>query len=172
MPAKSQPVAYTNAQIVNAATGHWGEIAHEVKPAEPVVINVPDSDVVLTLMPLTRRRRKALKATQAAYMMVGAQLAEAQSDDNVDQGTLTRIEKILAEAEEAYDAALFGGEDIRKQVVDLFDDLDEAYWNAMYQLVHDQLVNRVELPEDVCSKCGQEIEQKDADGGKGEPSST
>lgn len=164
------PIAYTNEQIVNAATGTWGERAAEVKPAEPLDINVPgDEGVVITITPLTRRRRKALKASQAAYLMVGAQLAEAQNKADADQSTISRIQSVMDEAEIAYDDALFG--DQRQAVYDMFDDIDEAYWDAMYQLVHDQLVNRVELPEDVCSKCGQKVEQDDeVDGGKGQSS--
>ncbi len=174
-------VAYSNEQIVNAATDRWGEVAQEVKPASPYPIQVPEGPTIV-IMPLTRRRRKALKAAQAAYLMVGAQLAEAQNtaeerdgDGNVtkaatSQATIDRISRLLDDAEYAYDKALFG--DVVDEVIELFDDLDEAYWDAMYLDVHAALVNRVELPEDVCSKCGQKVGEE-ADGeGKDESSST
>lgn len=168
--AASTPVVYTNQQILDAATGKWGEVAHEVKPAEPIDVTVPDgSGTVITITPLTRRRRKALKTAQATYLMVGGQLAEAQRDGDANQSTISKVESVMEQAEVAYDDALFG--DKRQAIYDLFDDLDEAYWDAMYQLVHDQLVNRVEIPEDICSKCGQKVETEGAEG-KGESSST
>lgn len=174
MPTKQAPapkqrtVVYTNDQIVSAATGQWGEVASEIKIPEPLVINIPESDKSLTIYPLTRRRRKALKAAQAAYMMVGAQLAEAQNAGDVDQSVITRIESTLEEAEQAYDKALFGEQ--YDEVIEFFDDLDEAWWNGMYNSVHEKLVNRVEPPEDACPKCGRPY---DEDGeGKDESSST
>lgn len=143
--AIAKPVAYSNEQIINAATGRWGEVASEVKPAEPYVIDRPDGDPIV-IQPLTRRRRKALKAAQAAYLMVGAQLAEVQNDPNsTDQGLISRISKLMDEAEYEYDKALFG-EDVVDEIVAYYDELDEAFWDAMYQDVHDQLVNRVKPP--------------------------
>lgn len=168
----STPVVYTNDQILNAATGQWGERAHEVKPAEPYHIQVPDGEDII-VPPLTRRRRKALKTAQAAYLLVGAQLAEAENEGNAEQSTITRIQSLMEEAEVAYDDALFG--EVRGAVYDFYDDLDEVWWDAMYADVHAKLVNRVELPEDVCSKCGHKAEKEgdDEDGeGKGASSST
>jgi hypothetical protein len=150
----NSPVVYTNEQIINAATGHWGEIAQEIKPAEPYQIDRPGGDPIV-ILPLTRRRRKKLKAAQAAYLMIGAQLTEAQTAD-ADQATITRISKILDEAEYEYDSALFG-EGVVDEVQEYFDDLQEEFWDAMYQDVHDKLVNRVQQPEDVCPKCHQKI---------------
>jgi hypothetical protein len=153
MPPRAQAitsqVAYTNDQIINAATGRWGEIAQEIKPADPYVITKPDGETI-TITPLTRRRRKALKAAQAAYLMVGAQLAEIQNEQTGDQGVVSRVSKLMDEAEYAYDQALFG-DDVVDEIVAYYDDLDEAFWDAMYQDVHDQLVNRAKPPavEDV-----------------------
>lgn len=161
---------YSNDQIVHAATDRWGLVAEEVKPADPYPIQVPNGDTIV-ILPLTRRRRKALKAAQAAYLLVGAQLAEAQNADaekQADQGTVSRISKLLDEAEYAYDKALFG--DVVDEVIELFDDLDEAYWDAMYLDVHNALVNRVETPEDVCSKCGQKVGEEPEGAGKDESS--
>lgn len=176
MPAKSDPKTkpvYSNDQIVNAATGHWGEVAQEVKPAEPYVITVPESDVKITIPVMTRRRRKKLKASQATYLMMGAQLAEVAKEGNPDQGTITRIQGLIEEAERAYDEALFG--DAYEAVVEFFEELPEEWWDAMYQAVHDKLVNRVEVPEDTCPRCGQHIgddEGEDDGEGKGSSSST
>ena len=171
--ARSVPVSYTNDQIIGAATGRWGEVAHEIKPADPYHIQIPGGDDIV-ISPMTRRRRKALKTAQAAYLMVGAQLAEAEKAGTADQGIISRIQGIMEEAETAYDDALFG--DAREAVYDYYDDLDEAFWDAMYTDVHAALVNRVDTPEDVCSKCGQEIktgdEDKEPEAGKGDSSST
>ncbi|QFP94186.1 tail assembly chaperone [Mycobacterium phage JoieB] len=153
---------YTNEQIVSAATGRWGEVAHEIKPAEPYVIDKPDgSQIVVT--PLTRRRRKAMKAAQAAYMLIAAQLADVQREGTADNGIISRIETQMEEAERAYDVALFG--DVCDEVYEFFEDLQEEFWDAMYSDIHNALVNRVELPEDICSKCGQKVE--DAAGKRG-----
>lgn len=169
--ATPTPVIYTNEQIINAATGQWGEIIHEVKPAEPIPIQVPESDKVITVLPLTRRRRKALKASQAAYLMVGAQLAEAQNAQDADQGTIGRIQSVLDDSEAAYDKALFG--DAYEEVVNFFEDIDEVWWDTMYQAVHDKLVNRITPPEDACAKCGRPFEEAgEGEEGKGESSST
>jgi len=168
---RQQPV-YSNDQIVSAATGHWGEIAQEVKPATPFVIKVPESDHEIVVPVLTRRRRKALKASQATYLMMGGQLAEVAKEGNPDQATISRIQGLIEQAEGAYDKALFG--DAYDEVVEFFDNLDEVWWDAMYQAVHDQLVNRVSVPEDQCPRCGQRIGEEDGDAdevGK-EPSSS
>jgi len=130
------------------------------------VIDQPQCEKI-TIAPLTRRRRKQLKAAQAAYLLTGAQLAEVQNEGTADQGTISRIENIMAEAERAYDEALFG--DQVDAVYDYFEDLQEEFWDAMYADVHNALVNRVELPEDVCSKCGQKVEEAE---GKEQSSST
>lgn len=156
----------TNEQIINAATGRFGEVASELKLAEPYVIEVPDGEPII-ISPMTRRRRKKLKAAQAAYLLTGAQLAEVQNQGTADQGTISRIEQVMAEAERAYDEALFG--DAVDAVYDYFEDLQEEFWDAMYADVHNALVNRIELPEDVCSKCGQKVE---VDEGKEQSSST
>lgn len=169
-PAPAPRPVYTNDQIIQSATGKWGEITADLKPAEPFVITVPDSDKTITVQPLTRRRRKALKAGQATYLMMGAQLSEVADMGDADQGTISRIQGLIDEAEEAYDRALFG--DVYDELVEFFEDQQEEFWNAMYKGVHDQLVNRVELPEDVCSKCGQEIPHEGSDEGKDESSST
>lgn len=158
---------FTNDQIINAATGRFGEVASELKLAEPYVIDKPDGTQIV-ISPLTRRRRKKLKAAQAAYLLTGAQLAEVQNEGTADQGTISRIEQVMAEAERAYDEALFG-EDACAQVYAYFEDLQEELWDAMYADVHNALVNRIELPEDVCSKCGQKVE---VDEGKEQSSST
>lgn len=157
---------FTNEQIINAATGRFGEVLHELKPAEPYVIDKPDGSAI-TIAPLTRRRRKKLKAAQAAYLLTGAQLAEVQNEGTADQGTISRIEQVMAEAERAYDEALFG--DQCEAVYNYFEDLQEEFWDAMYADIHNALVNRIELPEDVCSKCGQTIEDSE---GKEQSSST
>ena len=163
---KTRQVFYTNDQIITAATGRWGEVVQEIKAAEPYVINRPDGDPIV-IAPLTRRRRKALKAAQAAYLMVGAQLAEAQNDGTADQPTLSRIQQVLDEAEMEYDKALFG--DACDAIYDMYEDLQEEFWDAMYQDVHDQLVNRVDLPQDTCPKCGRKNEDSE-DAGKDESS--
>lgn len=155
---KSRPVYYTNDQIVNAATGRWAEVVSEIKAAEPYVIDRPEAEAIV-ITPLTRRRRKALKAAQAAYLMVGAQLAEAQNQGTADQSTLSRIQQVLEEAESEYDKALFG--DAFEDVYDYYEDLQEEFWDAMYQSVHDALVNRVTPPEDVCPKCGRKNEDEE-----------
>lgn len=168
-PAKTRMNAardYTNEQIVNAATGRFGEVASELKLAEPYVINKPDGSTI-TISPLTRRRRKKMKSAQASYLLTGAQLAEAQNQGTADQGTLSRIEQLLEDAEKAYDEALFG--DVCQEVYDYFEDLQEEFWDAFYADIHNALVNRVELPEDICSKCGQKVED---DEGKEQSSST
>lgn len=172
MPAKTPVPVYTNDQILNAATGHWGEVAHDVKPADPYVISVPDSDKTITVPPLTRRRRKKLKASQATYLMMGAQLSEVARDANPDQTSISRIQGLIDEAEKAYDEAVFG--DAYDEVVEFFDELDEVWWDTMYQAIHDKIINRVELPEDACPKCGRPLEdEEDEEGaGKGESSST
>ena len=164
---KALPSTFTNEQIINAATGRWGEVANEVKLAEPYVITKPDGSTI-TVTPMTRRRRKALKAAQAAYIMTGAQLVKVQEDGTADQGTVDRIQKLLEESDEHYNKALFG--EVFQEVVDYYEDLQEEFWDAMYNDVHDALVNRVELPEDICSKCGQKIGEGTE--GKDESSST
>lgn len=166
---KAVPAVYTNEQIVNAATGRWGEAANEVKLAEPYVIKTPD-DTEIVVQPLTRRRRKALKAAQAAYMMLGAQMIQVQQEQTGDQSTISRIQELIDEADERYNQALFG--DAYQEVVDYYENLQEEFWDAMYQDVHDALVNRVDLPEDVCSKCGQKVETEEGGEGKDESSST
>lgn len=165
---KSMPVTYTNEQIINAATGRWGEVAHEIKLAEPYVIKTPQGKEI-TVLPLTRRRRKALKAAQAAYLMTGAQLVQVQQDETADQGTIDRIQQVLDDADTRYNEALFG--DAYQEVVDYYEELPEEFWDAMYVDIHEALVNRVELPEDTCSKCGQKIGEAGEEG-KGESSST
>lgn len=157
---------YTNEQIINAATGRWSEVAHEIKPAEPYIITKPDGGQIV-VAPMTRRRRKKMKAAQASYMLIGGQLADAQRENTADQGTISKIENLMEEAERAYDEALFG--DVLQEVYDFFEDLQEEFWDAMYVDIHNALVNRVELPEDVCSKCGQKVEDAE---GKDESSST
>lgn len=166
---RQQPV-YSNDQIVSAATGHWGEVAQEVKPAEPYVIKVPDSDQELVVPVLTRFRRKALKASQATYLMMGGQLAEVAKEGNPDQATISRIQGLIEAAESAYDKALFG--DVYEKVIEFFDPLDEVWWDAMYADVHEKLVNRAVPAEDTCPRCGQHIgDDKDGEVGK-EPSSS
>jgi len=157
----------TSEQIINAATGRFGEVASELKLAQPYVIDKPDGSQIV-VSPLTRRRRKKLKAAQAAYLLTGAQLAEIQNGGTADQGTISRIEQVMAEAERAYDEALFGADAI-DAVYDYFEDLQEEFWDVFYADVHNALVNRIELPEDVCSKCGQKVE---VDEGKEQSSST
>lgn len=167
---KTKPV-YSNDQIVSAATGYWGEVAQEVKPAEPYVIRVPESDVEIVVPVLTRRRRKALKASQATYLMMGAQLAEVANEGKPDQGTISRIQGLIDEAEAAYDRALFG--DACEEIIEFFEDLPEEWWDAMYQSVHEKLVNRVEVPEDHCPRCGKAlVEDDDEAGGAGKDSSS
>lgn len=164
-------VIYTNDQILNAATGHWGEIAHDVRPAEPYLIAIPDSERVISVPPLTRRRRKALKASQATFLMMSAQLGEVAKEKDPDKSSITRIQGLIDEAEEAYDRAVFGG--AYDEVVALFEDLDETWWDAMYQAIHDKLINRVQLPEDVCPKCGRPTQElEDGEPGKDSSSST
>lgn len=163
---KSRPVYYTNDQIISAATGRWAEVVSEVKASEPYVINRPDAEAIV-ISPLTRRRRKALKSAQAAYLMVGAQLAEAQNEGTANQSTLSRIQQVLEEAETEYDKALFG--EAFDAVYDYYEDLQEEFWDAMYQDVHDRLVNRVQLPSDTCPKCGRKDEDEE---GKEQSSST
>jgi hypothetical protein len=155
---------YSNDQIVSSATGHWGEIAQQVKPAEPYVIKVPDSDETIVVPVLTRFRRKALKASQATYLMMGGQLAEVAKEGSPDQATITRIQGLIEQAESAYDRALFG--DVYERVIEFFDPLPEEWWDAMYQAVHDQLVNRAVVPEDTCPRCGQSTAQDDPEGGE------
>lgn len=161
-------VIVTNDEIIKAAAGRWGEVVSELKAADPYVIQRPNADDIV-ITPLTRRRRKALKAAQAAYLMVGAQLGEAQADGTADQGTITRISQILEDAEYEYDRALFG--DACDEIYSYYEDLQEEFWDAMYQDVHNALVNRVTPPEDVCSKCGQKIEDGETEG-KEDSSST
>lgn len=153
-PAAIPDVApkFTNDQIVNAATGHWGTIADKIKFAEPYTIDVPATDDAparqIVIQPLTRRRRKALKAAQAAYLLSAAQLAEVSNGDSagVEQSTMTRIEQLTEQAERRYDEALFG--DVVDEVYDFFENQQEEFWDAMYNDVHAKLVNRVEdLPE-------------------------
>lgn len=171
MPAANskRQTAYSNSQIVEAATGRWGEIAGDIKPAEPYVIAKPDSKTI-TIEPLTRRRRKAMKAAQAAYIMIGAQLADAQNAQTADQSTISRIEDLMEQAEKQYDEALFG--DVCQDIYDYFENLQEEFWDAMYQDVHDKLVNRVQMPEGICPKCNQEVKAEGASEGKDESSST
>lgn len=165
---------YSNDQIVSAATGHWGEVAQEVKPAEPYVITVPAHDdepareIVVPV--LTRRRRKALKASQATYLMMGGQLAEVAKEGSPDQATISRIQGLIEEAESAYDRALFG--DVYDEVIEFFDPLPEEWWDTMYQDVHNKLVNRADVPEDTCPRCGQHIGDEDDAEGKEQSSST
>src|SRR5882762_3882604 len=96
----------TNEQIISAATGRFGEVANEIKFAEPYVLNKPDGKTI-TILPLTRHRRKKLKAAQAAYLLSAAQLATVVQDDTGSQEMVTRIEKLTEEAERMYDEALF-----------------------------------------------------------------
>lgn len=166
---RSKATFFTNEEIITAATGRWGEVVQELKAAEPYEIQRPGADPIV-ILPMTRRRRKALKAAQAAYLMVGAQLAEAQNEGTADQSTLSRIQQVLDEAEYEYDKALFG--DACDQIYEYYEDLQEEFWDAMYQDVHNALVNRITLPEDICSKCGQKIEDSEAGEGKEESSST
>ena len=156
---------FTNEQIINAATGRFGEVVNELTIAEPYRIDRVDQEPII-VAPLTRRRRKKMKAAQASYMLITAQLAEAQRENTADQGTISKIENLMSEAERAYDEALFG--DACDEVYEYFEDLQEEFWDAMYTDIHNALVNRVELPEDVCSKCGQKVESE----GKDESSST
>lgn len=167
---KTVPVTYTNEQIIKAATGRWGEAANEIKFAEPYVISKPEgADIIV--QPLTRRRRKALKAAQAAYMMLGAQMIEVQKDQTADQGTMDRIQKLIDEADQRYNQALFG--DAYQEVEDYYENLHEEFWDAMYTDIHEALVNRINLPEDICPKCGHKIESDEEGGeGKGGSSST
>ena len=157
---------FTNEQILNAATGRFGEVASEIKLAEPYVITKADG-ATITITPLTRRRRKKLKAAQAAYLLTGAQLAEVQNEGTANQGTISRIEQVMDEAERAYDEALFG--DAVDEVYDYFENIQEEFWDAMYADVHNALVNRVDLPDDACPRCGQTLEDSV---GKEESSST
>lgn len=175
MAAKSNPKTrpvYSNDQIVSAAAGtQWGEAAEAVKPAIPYVIKLPDSDEEIVVPVLTRRRRKKLKASQATYLMMGAQLGELVKDPDPDKTVLNRIQALIDESEQAYDEALFG--DAYEQVVDFFEELPEEWWDAMYADVHEKLVNRVEVPEDTCPRCGQHIGDDDEEGGEGKgPSSS
>lgn len=160
---KSNQIFYTNDQIVNAATGRWAEVVQEIKAAQPYTINRPEGEPIV-IQPLTRRRRKALKGAQAAYLMVGAQLAEAQNEGTANQGTLTRIQQVLEDAEKEYDKALFG--DAYEAVYDYYEDLQEEFWDAMYQDVHDALVNRA---APAVPKTQEEVED---DEGKEQSSST
>lgn len=160
---------FTNDQIISSATGRWLEVVSELKAAEPYVIDRPNGESIV-ISPLTRRRRKALKAAQAAYLMVGAQLAEAQNEGTADQSTISRIQKVLEEAEYEYDKALFG--DACDAVYDYYEDLQEEFWDAMYQDVHNALVNRVVPPEDTCPKCGRKNEDEGETEGKEDSSST
>jgi hypothetical protein len=168
---RHQPV-YSNDQIVSAATGHWGEVAQEVKPAEPYIIKVPESDHEIVVPVLTRFRRKKLKASQATYLMMGGQLAEVAKEGSPDQATISRIQGMIEEAEGAYDQALFG--DVYDEVIEFFDPLDEVWWDAMYAAVHEKLVNRAVVPEDTCPRCGQAIgdEKEEGEVGKEQSSST
>ena len=173
MAAKTPPIqktVFTNDQIVSSATGRWGEIAQEVKPAEPFVIKVPESDHEIVVPVLTRRRRKAMKASQATYLMMGGQLAEVAREGDPDQATISRIQALIEEAESAYDRALFG--EVYDEVVEFFDELPEEWWDAMYEGVHRHLVNRVEIPEDTCPRCGQHIGDEGETEGKEQSSST
>ncbi len=173
MAAKTPPInrpVYSNDQIISAATGHWGEVAQEVKPAEPYVIKVPDSDHEITVPVLTRRRRKALKASQATYLMMGAQLAEVANVGSPDQATISRIQGLIEEAESAYDRALFG--DAYEEVIEFFDELDEVWWDAMYAAVHEQLVNRAAPDPDHCPRCGKALKEDGGEDEGKEPSSS
>lgn len=161
--------SFTNEQIINAATGRWGEAANEVQLAKPYEITRPDGSVI-TVQPLTRRRRKALKGAQAAYLMLGAQMVQIQTDQTADQGTMDRINNLLEEADEAYNKALFA--DAYQDVIDYYEDLQDEFWDAMYEDIHNALVNRVKMPEDICSKCGQAKPGADGEEGKDESSST
>lgn len=138
----SEAPRYTNEQIINAATGRWGEVCDGIKPAEPYVIVKPDGNTI-TISPLTRRRRKKLKTAQAAYLLSAAQLAQVTRDDTADQKMIDTIEKLTDEAERTYDEALFG-DDVVDEVYAYFDDLQEEFWDAFYQDVHNKLVNRTE----------------------------
>src|SRR5258708_22493281 len=80
-----------------------------------------------------------------------------------------KSEKLTEEAERMYDEALFG--DVWQEVYDYFDPLAEEFWDAFYTDIHNALVNRVQLPEDICSKCGQSLKGDD-DAGEGDSSST
>lgn len=166
---KSVPGVPSNDQIINAATGRWGEVANEIKLAEPYVIDKVEGGQIV-IAPLTRRRRKALKAAQAAYLMLGAQMVQVQQDQNADQGTMDRLNSLLEEADSQYNAALFG--DAHQEIEDYFENLPEEFWDKMYEDVHNRLVNRVEAPEDVCSKCGQRVGGEEGEEGKGASSST
>lgn len=166
---KAVPAAYTNEQILTAATGRWGEAANEIKIAEPYSITTPDGTEIV-IQPLTRRRRKSLKAAQAAYLMMGAQLMQVQNDGTADQSAISRIQALIDEADERYNRALFG--DAYEAIEGYFEEQQEDFWDAMYADVHEALVNRVQMPDDVCTKCGQKIETEDGVEGKDESSST
>lgn len=167
MGRKAVEATFTNQQIIDAATGRWGTIAHEVKPAEPYHIQRPDADDIV-IAPLTRARRKQLKAAQAAYMLTGGQLADAQREGDASQEVISRIQTLLEKAEESYDRALFG--DSYDELVAYYDPLQEEFWDAMYQDVHDLLVNRVPTDDHRCQRCGRPFDE-DAEG-KDESSST
>jgi DNA repair exonuclease SbcCD ATPase subunit len=161
---------YTNKQIVEAATGRWGEAANEIKLAEPYVITKPDGTTI-EIPPLTRRRRKRLKEAQAAYIMLGAQIAQIQQENTADQGAIDRMNKVMEEADETYNRALFTDE-LYQDVVDYYENLQEEFWDAFYEDIHEALVNRVQLPEDSCPKCGQKLPTEEGGEGKDESSST
>jgi hypothetical protein len=146
-------------QIVTAATGRWGEIAGEINPAEPYVLNTPTKTI--TVAPLTRRRRKKLKNAQAAYLLAASQLAGVNEEDASGADIVLKIEKLTEDAERAYDSALFG--DAVDDIYAYFDDLQEEFWDAFYTDIHSALVNRVELTNGVCPKCGQTVDE-DAEG--------
>lgn len=155
-----------NTTILTAATGRWGELASEITAVEPYVIT---DDLVIT--PLTRRRRKKLRAAQTAYMLAAARLADvvkAIEDDKEsgvsDDQMVMRIQKLVDDAEAAYDEALFG--DAKPAVYEYFEDQNDEYWDAMYTDVHSKLVHRIAPPEDSCSKCGRAFEDADVEEGK------
>lgn len=184
--------ASLNKTILEAAAGRWGEVASDVVPVEPYVVTEG-----LVITPLTRRRRKNLRATQSAYMLAAARLAEVvkeqtdpepmvheekQADGTLvrtittprpntdnDQDLVNRIQKLTDEAEAAYDNALFGN--AYDAVIAYFDDQPDEYWDAFYTDFHNRMVHRISPPENECTKCGRTFEEAGEEG-KDESSST
>lgn len=182
-----------NKTLLEAATGRWGEVASDVVAVEPYVVT--DG---LVISPMTRRRRKKLRATQSAYMLAAARLAEVVKqetdpdpivhEDTLEDGTvvrtitnprpkgdndqdmINRIQTLTDEAEAAYDTALFG--DVYDDVMAFFEDQPDEYWDAFYTDVHNRLVHRIAPPENECTKCGRPFEEEAGEEGKGQSSST
>lgn len=174
MPRSASTSLTANETILKAATGRWGEVAAEVKAVEPYEITTD-----LTIPPITRSRRRKLKAAQTAYMMTAAKLAEllreldGKEASEADQATVVRIQQLAEQSERTYDEALFGDhvDDVYKH----FDDMPDEFWDAFYNDFHDRMVHRIAPPEDICSKCGQELpgQETDSEGkAQGESSST